>query len=74
MHRYSPIAAVALATVLAVSAAAASSIAAAPKPLPPPGVGQPAPDFTLVDQNGKAVSLSAARGHKVVLVFYRGYW
>ena len=33
-----------------------------------------APDFTLADQNGKAVRLSAARGAKVVLVFYRGYW
>ena len=30
--------------------------------------------FTLTDQNGKTVALSAARGHKVVLVFYRGYW
>ena len=37
-------------------------------------VGKAAPDFTLPDQNGKAVELSAARGHKVVLVFYRGYW
>jgi peroxiredoxin len=37
-------------------------------------VGQQVPDFTLPDQNGKAVSLSAERGHKVVLVFYRGYW
>ncbi len=37
-------------------------------------VGQQAPDFTLRDQDGKAVKLSEARGHKVVLVFYRGYW
>jgi peroxiredoxin len=37
-------------------------------------IGQQAPDFTLRDQNGKAVSLSAAHGRKVVLVFYRGYW
>ena len=37
-------------------------------------LGQQAPDFTLPDQNGKAVTLSAARGHKAVLVFYRGYW
>jgi len=36
--------------------------------------GQQAPDFTLPDQNGKTISLSAARSHKVVLVFYRGYW
>ena len=39
-----------------------------------PRVGQPAPDFTLRDQNGKAIRLAAARGAKVVLVFYRGYW
>jgi peroxiredoxin len=37
-------------------------------------VGQQAPDFTLPDQNARSVTLSAARGHKVVLVFYRGYW
>jgi cytochrome oxidase Cu insertion factor (SCO1/SenC/PrrC family) len=37
--------------------------------------GQPAPDFTLEDVNGKNVSLSDFRGKKsVVLVFYRGYW
>jgi peroxiredoxin len=39
-----------------------------------PLVGEAAPDFRLADQNGKAVRLSAARGGKVVLVFYRGYW
>ena len=38
-------------------------------------VGQPAPDFTLEDGNGKSISLSDFRGKKsVVLVFYRGYW
>lgn len=47
-----------------------------------PQVGQKAPDFTLNDTNGKAVSLSellstptngsAPKG--VLLVFYRGYW
>jgi len=37
-------------------------------------VGQVAPDFTLPDQNGHAVKLADARGHKTVLVFYRGYW
>jgi peroxiredoxin len=40
----------------------------------PPGIGKQAPVFTLTDQNGKTVSLSASRGRKVVLVFYRGYW
>ena len=41
----------------------------------PVAVGDAAPDFTLSDQNGQKVTLSAARGKKpVVLVFYRGYW
>jgi cytochrome oxidase Cu insertion factor (SCO1/SenC/PrrC family) len=35
---------------------------------------QPAPDFTLNDQDGKPFSLSSLRGSRVVLVFYRGYW
>ncbi len=38
-------------------------------PLP---VGTLAPDFSLPDQNGKMVSLSALRGRNVVLVFYPG--
>lgn len=38
-------------------------------------VGQPAPDFTLEDMEGKNITLSDFRGKKtVVLVFYRGYW
>ncbi len=32
--------------------------------------GQPAPDFTLRDQDGEKVSLSDYRGRKVLLVFY----
>lgn len=32
--------------------------------------GEPAPDFTLRDQDGEAVSLSDFRGKKVLLVFY----
>jgi cytochrome oxidase Cu insertion factor (SCO1/SenC/PrrC family) len=40
----------------------------------PPKNGQQAPGFTLRDQNGRRVSLTAAPGAKVVLVFYRGYW
>ncbi|MGC1852597.1 MAG: redoxin domain-containing protein [Solirubrobacterales bacterium] len=32
--------------------------------------GEPAPDFTLRDQDGKKVSLSDYRGRKVMLVFY----
>jgi hypothetical protein len=38
-------------------------------------VGQPAPNFTLVDAAGREVRLADYRGRKpVVLVFYRGYW
>lgn len=38
-------------------------------------VGQPAPDFSLEDANGKTITLSEFRDKKtVVLVFYRGYW
>ena len=49
--------------------------------LPPsigaPRVGQKAPDFTLLDTNRKAVSLSslvASSPRGVLLIFYRGYW
>ncbi len=33
-------------------------------------VGQPAPDFTLPDQNGESITLSSFRGQPVVLYFY----
>lgn len=41
-----------------------------------PQAGQPAPEFTLADANGKPVSLAALRqSHRaVLLIFYRGYW
>ena len=46
-----------------------------------PAVGVKAPDFTLPDANGTAVTLSrldggggSAKGSWVLLVFYRGYW
>src|SRR5271168_1962946 len=32
--------------------------------------GQPAPDFTLTDQNGKKVTLSKLKGSPVVVYFY----
>ena len=32
--------------------------------------GQPAPDFTLLDQDGAPVTLSGLRGHQVILYFY----
>ncbi len=34
--------------------------------------GQPAPDFTLVADDGRPWTLSAARGRRVLLVFYPG--
>lgn len=41
----------------------------------PLGIGETAPDFTLVDQQGRKVTLSDSRGkNPVVVVFYRGYW
>jgi cytochrome oxidase Cu insertion factor (SCO1/SenC/PrrC family) len=41
----------------------------------PVGVGEVAPDITLMDHNGQKRSLAAERGKRpVVLVFYRGYW
>ena len=41
-----------------------------------PRVGEKAPEFTLVDQNGKPVALAdLLSGSKaVVLIFYRGFW
>jgi hypothetical protein len=39
-----------------------------------PAVGSVAPDFVLPDQHGTEVRLAAARGHPVVLLFYRGFW
>jgi peroxiredoxin Q/BCP len=32
--------------------------------------GEPAPDFTLLDQDGKSVSLADLRGQRVILYFY----
>ena len=38
-------------------------------------VGDPAPDFSLEDENGKPITLSQFRGkNSVILVFYRGHW
>jgi len=56
------------------------AVTVATKWLPPshgaPHVGQKAPDFTLLDSNGKSVTLSEllASSPRVLLVFYRGYW
>lgn len=45
--------------------------------LPDPGLktGEPAPEFSLIDANGKHVALSSLlKQGPVVLVFYRGAW
>jgi hypothetical protein len=41
-----------------------------------PRVGQKAPDFVLVDQNGKLVGLGdlLSGSRAVALIFYRGFW
>jgi AhpC/TSA family len=41
-----------------------------------PHIGQKAPEFTLVDQDGKDVSLSdlVGRSKALALIFYRGFW
>ena len=41
----------------------------------PVGVGDVAPDFTLVDHHGQKTTLFGSRDKSpVVLIFYRGYW
>ena len=45
-----------------------------PKPQVPSAAGKPAPTFTLQDQQGKMFRLGSLRGHRVLLIFYRGYW
>ena len=41
-----------------------------------PRVGQKAPDFLLLDQNGKPVGLGdlLSKSKGVVVIFYRGFW
>jgi cytochrome oxidase Cu insertion factor (SCO1/SenC/PrrC family) len=45
-----------------------------PKPQIASAAGQPAPDFVLTDQSGQPFHLADQRGHRVLLIFYRGYW
>lgn len=41
----------------------------------PMQIGETAPDFSLDDQNGQKVTLSAVRGNApTILAFYRGNW
>ncbi|MFS0736555.1 redoxin domain-containing protein [Sphingomonas sp. 1P06PA] len=52
--------------MIRIATIALAALAAAPAPAAPM-IGQPAPDFTATDSNGKAVKLSALRGRPVVL-------
>jgi cytochrome oxidase Cu insertion factor (SCO1/SenC/PrrC family) len=45
-----------------------------PKPQGTFAEGQPAPDFTLNDQDSHPFRLSDQRGTSILLIFYRGYW
>jgi cytochrome oxidase Cu insertion factor (SCO1/SenC/PrrC family) len=64
--------------VAAVLVLAAAIFLAAQMRLPKPqssfSEGQPAPEFTLNDQEGHPFRLSDQRGNSVLLIFYRGYW
>ena len=60
---------------LALSVSAGGLATAAEPRKTPVAVGETVPDFSLKDQNGQTVKLSASWGERpVVLVFYRGYW
>ena len=52
----------------------AAGQATLPRPQIASAAGKPAPDFNLQDQAGKPFQLSTARGKRILLVFYRGYW
>lgn len=52
----------------------ASAAQVLPKPQIESAQGQPAPDFVLKDQHGKRFRLSAQRGKRVLLMFFRGHW
>lgn len=61
-----------ISVVLLFSTLAVSQVL--PKPQIASAEDKPAPLFTLKDQSGKDFRLSSLRGHRVLLIFYRGYW
>jgi cytochrome oxidase Cu insertion factor (SCO1/SenC/PrrC family) len=61
-----------LALLLALQAASSGQVL--PKPQVAHATGQAAPDFSLLDQNGKTFQLRSLRGQRVLLVFYRAHW
>lgn len=63
-----------LAVALVLSGLAAGQAKPYPKAQIGSATGRLAPDFTLKDQDGNALTLSSQRGRWVLLFFYRGYW
>lgn len=61
-------------TVLLLISVMAFSQMPIPKPQIASAEGKPAPDFSLKDQDGAVFRLSAQRGTRLLLIFYRGYW
>ncbi len=45
-----------------------------PKPQIASAAGTLAPDFTLSDQSAQPYHLADQKGHRVLVIFYRGYW
>ena len=61
------------AVLLAITASGQSNYPLA-KPQVASAEGQPAPDFTLPDAEGKPFQLSKLRGQRVLVIFYRAHW
>ena len=60
-------------SVLLIGALLALAVATAQEVgTPPPGVGEPAPDFTLPSTTGEEISLSQFRGKQLVLLEFYG--
>jgi len=56
---------------MAAAQGTGTGAAAAPRPEAFPGIGEPAPDFSLPDLSGKLVSLSDFRGSTTLVLFWR---
>lgn len=80
LHRARKFSALALAGLLAIAAGpsweAQSVESSGVVRSAPVGIGDPAPDFRLPDQDGRPQSLATERAKRdaVVLIFYRGHW
>ena len=66
--------AVPLIAVLFIGTIAVAQTMKLPKPQIASAEGAPAPDFTLSDQSGQPYKLADQKGHRLLVIFYRGYW